>query len=806
MDTVIATLQECNLSASQFIISILRCQKYHRHHLAEDLLVHSDEIIEALIKHPSRQDNKSQPTANHDALRQQYITEIKLISSEEVGWHFGPSHATTQQLEEFSIEEMGTEMQSRAPALWDLLGLLLGADSSSSFEDVKNADGDIMMGSLQRTSSEVYDEEDDYWGDVDDLDLDAHTTTKQTMRRSAVIMIKCVVILGILMQSTNRRSNALQSILGIFLQSTHTPQKVIDTLACIGISISTDSINAAIRSLSTESQNTLQTLGKSLLASYAYDNFDVDLKSQVPLAEKSNDSLKHLTSGLLFPLQHGVTADDLKCSEELWRQSALNSHVPLSTLPPKRSWKDLLRIHPESKDNSTPQLSRRDQFNARMFLLDLCEHGPEYFRQFQSEIPKLDAVEEIPLVKTSITAARAMDINNSTVSGNIHAVVELLAQGGVHDPTDTNIPDNPNISQYIILIHVEATPWNRFQHVVFIPGLFHLKMACADAIWRTFLQPLAAREDETSLMRDVTQLQPKETGIYCSKPGFRQMHQLIGHAGICWRLDCWRVHVAGMDPSYTSLDAFAASKPDLEKLKSTANEIALNWVANHKLLRTRRKTREQRDMQYENALLLNKYFLLYEELSYSMNHRDIGRVETSIVAWIPILKATGKHKYATHMMNFLINTHFVFPAGLKHAVRYHILVNPTGKPMKWRAVDWCVELNNLFTKVKNGGTGSNHTIERIFIESPLVQAYRNTQAIVQKKFLHAHLTTDHAAPNMIKSFQGLSNKMVAQSPHTVVLGRKMRCEIPDLVDKGREMMEKAAWGEGNNESNAEMEV
>ncbi|KAG1793671.1 uncharacterized protein HD556DRAFT_1432208 [Suillus plorans] len=230
-------------------------------------------------------------------------------------------------------------------------------------------------------------------------------------------------------------------------------QKVINTLACIRISISTDSINATIRSLSTESQNTLQTLGKSLLASYAYDNFDVDLKSQVPLAEKSNDSLKHLTSGLLFPLQHGVTADDLKCSKELWRQSVLNSHVQLSTLPPKRSWKDLLHIHPESKDNSTPQLSRRNQFNMRMFLLDLCEHGPEYFHQFQSKIPELDAVEEIPLVKMSITAACAMDINNSTISGNICAVMELLAQGGVHDPTDTNILDNPNISQYVIFIH-----------------------------------------------------------------------------------------------------------------------------------------------------------------------------------------------------------------------------------------------------------------------------------------------------------------------------------------------------------------
>jgi hypothetical protein len=35
----------------------------------------------------------------------------------------------------------------------------------------------------------------------------------------------------------------------------------------------------------------------------------------------------------------------------------------------------------------------------------------------------------------------------------------------------------------------------------------------------------------------------------------------------------------------------------------------------------------------------------------------------------------------------------------RRAVRYHWLVNPTGQEMKWRAVDWCVELNNLFTKV-----------------------------------------------------------------------------------------------------------
>lgn len=84
------------------------------------------------------------------------------------------------------------------------------------------------------------------------------------------------------MHGLNQKSNALQSLLGLFLQSAHTPYKVIDTLAHLGISVSTDTINLAIQSLSQESQNSLQRLGRSLLASYAYDNFDVDLWFDVP--------------------------------------------------------------------------------------------------------------------------------------------------------------------------------------------------------------------------------------------------------------------------------------------------------------------------------------------------------------------------------------------------------------------------------------------------------------------------------------------------------------------------------------------
>ena len=45
---------------------------------------------------------------------------------------------------------------------------------------------------------------------------------------------------------------------------------------------------------------------------------------------------------------------------------------------------------------------------------------------------------------------------------------------------------------------IEDSPKNRFQYVVFVPGLFHYKMACVDALWRTYLQNKDGRDDVNS--------------------------------------------------------------------------------------------------------------------------------------------------------------------------------------------------------------------------------------------------------------------------------------------------------------------
>ena len=358
------------------------------------------------------------------------------------------------------------------------------------------------------------------------------------------------------MQSTNQRCNALQTSIGLFLHACSTPEEVTEFLAHTGLSISSSAINDLVTGLSKESAWKRRKTGQTLCTAYAVDNVDIELKHLVPTVENPDDALVHLTSGIMLPLNHGVKATDLKCSEELWKKTQ-DRMRDTGTYLVNPDFSQLLDIHPEQPDHPSG-MTRRDRFNAWMFLQTIVLHGPEYFQRFRKELGEPEAIESLPLVRTEQIPAEAMDINPSTASGNGDVIVNILRQGGVGDPLQENMPkDLKNIDDHVIIVHgdlgtgerieslqasrsEERTPWLRFQFVVFVLGLFHLKMACADAIWRIFIQPIQARKDTHSLLEHVAMLRPKETGKISTKPGFRRMHEVIQHVGIVTRLEGWR--------------------------------------------------------------------------------------------------------------------------------------------------------------------------------------------------------------------------------------------------------------------------
>ncbi|KAI6102004.1 hypothetical protein EDD17DRAFT_1766790 [Pisolithus thermaeus] len=544
------TMQLLQITLPQFILGLLSSKKYEKDPVVLDFTSQINNIIEIVNKYSETGKKNIQVTANNIMMKT-YVSKIARLAAEGSGLHFDAACVNVQQLEEFDIDDLVWKMKGDAPYLWETIGEVL-----SSHKEQR-------MGSVDMNIQSVNDE-DEYYDTLEGCNINLGEPTSKSIRQHA----KKVIILSILVQNTNQK-------------------KVVETLTQMGLSISVTSISSAILSLSKESNCTIKSLGCTMLMAYAYDNFDVDLKTSDQRVEKSNNTLKHLTSGLLFPLQHGTSLDDLHCLHFLWEQSVHNIHVPAPAEGRMgRTYRDLLELHPESRGGAGT--SCRLQYNAWKILSDLVEHGPAYFQGFKDMVGEPEFVEAIPVVKTLIIAACTMESINSTVSGNIQSITSLLAQAGIHDPKDMDNPNMPDISDYVVLFHgdlgtaehvhailqcqaVEDSPWNQCQYVIFIPGLFHLKMAAADALWHAFIHPTAARHDDMSLMHDVGILRPKETGIYQSKPGFRHMHQLITYSGICRRLDCWRSEVVNLDPKLKSLEAFADMRPTFAQLKRDCN-------------------------------------------------------------------------------------------------------------------------------------------------------------------------------------------------------------------------------------------
>ena len=252
---VFEALESCQITASQFFLSVLTHRQYDNHPVVKDLLLHSPDILSAFLMHPSKNNKSLQHSA--EFIKDSYLRELRDVVSEESGWHFGASNATTKQLEDFDIEDMARDMERRAPGLWYLLGALLdGVERSSWLEDakLKEPEQDAI------TNEEIT--EASYWDEVDEIDLEGFiegltaeggpklpTRDSHVRRLAAIRMIvsvqshvsesyahidrdqKKTVIFSILMQSMNWKCNALQSILGIFLQSAHAPQKVVGSHA-----------------------------------------------------------------------------------------------------------------------------------------------------------------------------------------------------------------------------------------------------------------------------------------------------------------------------------------------------------------------------------------------------------------------------------------------------------------------------------------------------------------------------------------------------------------------------------------------
>ncbi|KAG8721669.1 hypothetical protein FRC09_007536 [Ceratobasidium sp. 395] len=672
-----------------------------------------------------------------NATTYQFVHELDDALKDSEAFQANASHITIEKVLGFSRNRLAENIKKKCPTLWQLIQILLNttvarvavkrleraADYYTQLVPEASTETDVLDAASAASGNKV--DEKAEW----QLDRGRRSSNdKARLRQIALAEVRCVVIFSILMQSCNARCNGLQTMVAIFLHSTNTPERVIELLAHAGLAIAPSSINSMITAMSNEALRTLKTLLSDLQASIAYDNLDINFSTEQPTIEYSGH-LAHITTGTFIPLRH-ATKEDLRVVEEIWAKSKLNPYrnpaEPIVT-PTHKNLMGLLQSASSVPPESPLSIRSRMAWHIRDILLSqhVQTFAPALKEKLRPLLGQPAAKNAIPVVKTKQYPAQAMNVSVSTNSGNAVAIEKLLEQGGA---------DKSQLQRYATLIQgdlgtgekvdnlkssrcIEENPVNRLQHVQFGPGLLHIEMAITDAMWKMYLKdqnPSAEKPLDSNTIFHLCSLAcPRESKTLATGPD----HHLRQHA---------------IDNGLLAI-------------------VAEAWC---------------------NELFCRDA-LLWKMFKHSVRHGDVGSLEDLLPIWVCIWKHTGKHKYAEHITQFLLNLQQVWPQRFANVVRNNWLVNPTGKANGFRGVDWLVEKNNLQHKVNHGGSGSNRTVEHIVKESPLIEVYQQSNIVMEQNFHLTKSTLWHSPPMMSSTLAMLQKHVRERNFHSHMPGRKL---------------------------------
>jgi len=170
----------------------------------------------------------------------------------------------------------------------------------------------------------------------------------------------------------------------------------------------------------------------------------------------------------------------------------------------------------------------------------------------------------------SYSTTEAVYAKASTIYGNIEAIMSLLEQSG--------IVDKGVFEKYVTLLHgdlgtmekiegilhsqrIEESVLEHMHYLLPIPGLFHIRMVCIDAINRIHATRNDLQSDPNGLYKHLCLLFPNDLSkLNKAVPPFWMMNNGLKYITWCTILDAWVESVGG------NLQEFISSKPTLEEI------------------------------------------------------------------------------------------------------------------------------------------------------------------------------------------------------------------------------------------------
>lgn len=124
---ILQALDEEDITAVDLLLSLLSNDDLSEHPATAEIAQRIREILDAM-----KNNEKVRPGIlewAHKQVLETYASEIGVLIRKATGYRFSAKRATAERLEGIDIEEMAKTMQTKAPALWSLLDILLDANT-----------------------------------------------------------------------------------------------------------------------------------------------------------------------------------------------------------------------------------------------------------------------------------------------------------------------------------------------------------------------------------------------------------------------------------------------------------------------------------------------------------------------------------------------------------------------------------------------------------------------------------------------------------------------------------------------------
>ncbi|KLO10215.1 hypothetical protein SCHPADRAFT_999732 [Schizopora paradoxa] len=634
-------------------------------------------------------------------------------------------------LENFSLEDVMCRVQQSSPTLWTIL---------ESMGKRENAD------STRRNRELVYS------------------------------TIACMIA-----QCRSERSNSFQQLMAFWLLAGGASKEQFDVLHHAGLCSSYSKLLRDLKELASQKLNEIRSIAKSSTIMIVWDNLNIAFK----VAEQRENNKAHFDNGTTASVivLEGIELGQLR-----------------NTMVPPRLYRRLSLEFSPSDILPTPEISKELDTTHLYHIIDILLDSFPNLRQRFGDDNHPPSKKQIPVHKTRQYPLPAMLLDESSLDGTLDVVNTIIQttlqlseedvqrQGVIicaGDQLTMSLLDKASASRRddaTLLDNIGK--WTENQ-----PGLFHAFMNGTRMVgnehWGTgnYSTP---RQAPWSLWKVNNLLGRKN--ISCGwkakqlAPFWPLQELILTFALPSNIIDGFRIHCGASD-----LKAWIATVKSFDEIREMALKVQIDLVNRRRVYKMRRKPDEERDVTLENIILFNSDALTLREFQHAVRTGDIGRVVNVLTFWLLAFRGTGSMpKYADMLFRTLMRLKYMDPT-LREAFLMSWLVNVTGKPGRFKAVDLLQEHQNFWAKIIYMARGSNRSWKWLSMITLCIWALREVLRNVRLQYKARYNGKSHTSPDTQAEIAKLTQFLEAEKIQTFWPARPRNAQsvpVRDLIALG----------------------